>query len=857
VKDAYKKAIREMRQTTLAIAALSVLFLFSCLAVLGDLNDHLFYLGVYLAAIFLPMLLCIQSFCKLLLKPVQALSDSISAGDSPSVARVLDARQAADSFSRIESIFTALLWVVVGFIGWIVLAVFSPATGWQVFALGTVVVCVAMLNFVFGSIIGMGGLVAIKQSLEHFDSGKEPQSPKASRLSTKLIASSVMIIFIALTICSLFWFSSARDQTIRKIVDGQQQDFKLLASRVETILNHKPDAGFREALRQADSAGKYTNSLVVLDRSGKIQLQPSATKLDQVWFNKIFEKRSDQWHDLQAPFLYIIMRLSHGQALAWVAPMSVVYEEIGPVVWQGLAGVLLLFITCLLMVLSVSSSTLKPFKEFSKRLRRFAKGDDDMIFTTPAEDELVDLSESIRELTNKYTMMQSASADKTTEVLKQVERLVSRVIQFKKTAENRTEVAEQTATSVAEMRSAIQSITEQMDALREASSDCSSSMFEIDQSVREVAASAENLQNLVEDTASAMTEISVSMDQVVNNVDDLARTADETMSSLSVVDGSIKQVEESTAQTHRLSEQVSELASRGASSVSQTIEGINEIQEITDEAQQVINRLGTQMEAVGKILIVIGDVAEQTNLLALNAAIIAAAAGEHGKGFAVVADEIKDLADRTSTSTKEIAGLIRSVQSESRLAIDAMQRGSGSVRRGVELANAAGTALQQILESVRQVTQMANDIATSTAEHSSITRMITRSMKDISSMVREIKRAVAEQSKGGSRVSRASEQMRDDARFVYRSANEQVQAAGGVNKTMESISEMVSFIGKAMIEQANGVNHVARVAEEVRDSHDEERAQIADLEETTDLIGMQARDFANFIQEHDQCGERE
>jgi len=281
------------------------------------------------------------------------------------------------------------------------------------------------------------------------------------------------------------------------------------------------------------------------------------------------------------------------------------------------------------------------------------------------------------------------------------------------------------------------------------------------------------------------------------------------------------------------------------------------IQQITDEAREVINRLGTQMEAVGRILTVIGDVAEQTNLLALNAAIIAAAAGEHGKGFAVVADEIKDLADRTSTSTKEIAGLIRSVQTESRRAIDAMQRGSGSVRRGVELANHAGEALKQILSSVQQVTEMAKDIAKTAADHSTITRNITKSMTNISSMVRQIKRAVTEQSTSGSRVNRVSEQMRDDARFVFRSANEQVQAATGVTKNMERISEMVSFVSKAMSEQSNGVNHVAKVAEEVRDTIEQERAQIADLEEITDRIGRQAGEFSRYLENFDKEGELE
>src|SRR5207247_2827766 len=121
--------------------------------------------------------------------------------------------------------------------------------------------------------------------------------------------------------------------------------------------------------------------------------------------------------------------------------------------------------------------------------------------------------------------------------------------------------------------------------------------------------------------------------------------------------------------------------------INQTIEGINKIKAASEEAVRVIANLGVKIGEIGKILTVIDDVAEQTNLLALNAAIIAAQAGDHGKGFAVVADEIKDLAERASASTKDIGELIKSVQAESRNAIDAVERGAKSVDEGGKVSH--------------------------------------------------------------------------------------------------------------------------------------------------------------------------
>ena len=119
---------------------------------------------------------------------------------------------------------------------------------------------------------------------------------------------------------------------------------------------------------------------------------------------------------------------------------------------------------------------------------------------------------------------------------------------------------------------------------------------------------------------------------------------------------------------------------------------------------------------IGSIVNVIREVADQTNLLALNAAIEAARAGESGRGFAVVADEVRKLAERTTASAQEITEMVTTIQKNTKVAADVMQKGNELVAHGVTQVELAGSSMQQINDSSLGVVGAVSDISSALRE---------------------------------------------------------------------------------------------------------------------------------------------
>jgi methyl-accepting chemotaxis protein len=819
-------------------------------AAMGELRDQarlLLLVGVCL----LPALAILRNLIHgRWLRPLDRLSHPSGVDETAKEGVHREALSSVSAFPRKVAWLDAVLWAVSAMV--LLLALFSTdrLTSWQVLVVITVIIAGGTTQLSVCGISNASELAPMRRLLTQRLNQDPLDDVSAEIMNRRSMFLSMMFVVILMGLCSVFWLIQFRGQQVDSWAEAHRTSFQWMASEVDRVLLEN-DAGSRETnnevFNQIPQIGESTAAIVLLGAKGQMLGRTLKAQKEPAWFKRMAELGATSWESLRTPFPFLARKVSGGRMLVLMGPSSI--NEAISSSWWMVAGMGLMAILAGMLSISITNRLNLSHRMLWSWLRQVSLGSGKPLPVDEREDELKTVVHIIRQMVKRVLDSMERGQEVSKDLRINQDHLQEQVRIFSEANEKRSQLVEQSATSMHEMKTSIQNISEQAESLRETSADCSSAMFEIERSIREVTVSSENLQKLIDDTVNSMSEITMSVDDISSNVEVLARTAEETVGSLSLMDNSIKQVEDNTNETKRISEEMSEIASKGAESVRQTISGINEIQQVTDEARAVINRLGYQIEAVGKILTVIGGVADQTNLLALNAAIIAAAAGEHGKGFAVVADEIKDLADRTSSSTKEIATLIKSVQAESRRAVDAIERGSVSVKRGVGLAYTAGQALQQILSSVHHSGEMTNSIAKSTSEHGVISKRITQSMGDISAMVREIRQAVGEQARNGSRIDHMSKQMREDARFVSRSAVEQVQAAGNVTRDMEKISQMVSIISKAIIEQTQGVGHVAKAVEEVRDAFQQDKLLIVDLTEISARVGRDVKVYMSNMAE--------
>lgn len=209
------------------------------------------------------------------------------------------------------------------------------------------------------------------------------------------------------------------------------------------------------------------------------------------------------------------------------------------------------------------------------------------------------------------------------------------------------------------------------------------------------------------------------------------REIEETSSAVVDLAQSVQQVSTNAAESARVAEQSLAAAEKGQQAVSNAISSMNTLREQIQETSKRIKRLGESSQEIGEIVELISDITEQTNVLALNAAIQAASAGEAGRGFSVVAEEVQRLAERSADATKQIAAIVKTIQSDTQDTVAAMEISTQGVVEGAKLSDAAGQTLAEIGNVSKTLASLIADISSATQMQAESTSKVAETMQDI------------------------------------------------------------------------------------------------------------------------------
>ena len=608
------------------------------------------------------------------------------------------------------------------------------------------------------------------------------------------------------------------------VIFGLTEDLK----DIVTKLDQNPSVEYAEFL---DGSGKVIAATAprvppaLAGRTLRREHGDAAAGGLHIYTAPFYETKADAADPNAKPKGYFRLLLNQSQS-------NIAVEKLN--VWNlGIAALVLLLASTAAWY--ASRLIVQPILALVDTARQIAKGDLTQRAVVSSGDEIGGLAEAFNSMAGNLEQTVKNLVRSQATLKSVVETVGSRSQMVINRVDEQRAIIDETYNSIDQLNNGVRKITDNVEALSASSEETSSSMLEMVASMEEVSRHTDTLWGSVEDTASATNQMVSSINEVDQNVVYLTNFVTETSSSMVEMSASIAQVETNAARSYDLALAVADAAESGMSAVRETIEGMEQIRRSVIEANTVVSRLGDRSVAIGKILNVIEDVAEQTNLLALNAAILAAQAGEYGKGFSVVAAEIRDLSERTASSTRDIANLIRGVQDEVDNALQATSAGSALVENGVALSHQAGKALNNILESSSKASSMGKEIAGATREQAAGSENVTRAVDRLQSMVGQINSATRQQAQGSDHILRAVESMREVTKYVRQAMVEQKSGSSMISTAAERMIEMIHEIFQVAAGQAGESEKIVATMQQVRAIADGNRTTAADM---SDAIGL-------------------
>ncbi len=279
-------------------------------------------------------------------------------------------------------------------------------------------------------------------------------------------------------------------------------------------------------------------------------------------------------------------------------------------------------------------------------------------------------------------------------------------------------------------------------------------VIKIQTTIREVGATTDQVASAAEELSRVANETRASVQEQGSETDQIASAINEMAATIQQISGNANQVESAASDADRV-------ARDGGDTIVSAQGSVNKLFDEIKESARTIDALAEKSDDIQQVLDVIYAVTEQTNLLALNAAIEAARAGEHGRGFSVVADEVRQLAKRSAESAEQIREMVNGFVSESRSAVDRMNKSRDRSSETVERIDHAATALGTIEKSVGQIHDQVTQIATAAEQQSQVAEEINQNVVRIVDAAQRSDTGVTQTNEASHELARLGETLRE------------------------------------------------------------------------------------------------